>query len=126
MCEAGRILHHLKHHIENSRNTIVIAGYQAEGTLGRRLVEHHPEVRILGQMRKVRAEIVVFNGLSAHADHPEILEMFRPLRGNPTKIRLVHGEAFRSEALADGLRQLGFADVAVPEVGDIISIGGPD
>jgi metallo-beta-lactamase family protein len=118
MCEAGRILHHLKHHIEDRRNTIIIAGYQAEGTLGRRLVDRHAEVRILGQTKQVRAEIVVLNGLSAHADHPEILRLFQPLLTTAPKIRLVHGETYRSEALASGLKQMGFADVAVPEVGD--------
>ncbi|HEY1378757.1 MAG TPA: MBL fold metallo-hydrolase, partial [Gemmataceae bacterium] len=69
MCESGRILHHLKHTIENPANTILIAGFQAEGTLGRRLVERRPEVRILGRMFAVKAEIIVLNGLSSHADH---------------------------------------------------------
>ncbi|MCX7699616.1 MAG: MBL fold metallo-hydrolase [Gemmataceae bacterium] len=118
MCEAGRILHHLKHHIEDKRNTVLIAGYQAEGTLGRRLVERYQEVRILGQTRQVRAEIVVLNGLSAHVDHPELLAMLQPLVERNPKIRLVHGESPRGEALAEGLRSVGFTDVAVPQVGD--------
>ena len=69
MCEAGRILHHLKHNIEDPRSTILIAGYQAPDTLGRRLVERRPEVRILGRTLALKAEVVVLNGLSSHADH---------------------------------------------------------
>ena len=64
MCEAGRILHHLKHHIEDPRSTILIAGWQAPDTLGRRLVERRPEVRILGRTFALRAAVVVLNGLS--------------------------------------------------------------
>jgi metallo-beta-lactamase family protein len=122
MCEAGRILHHLKHHIEDPRSTILIAGYQAEGTLGRRLVERRSEVRILGQTFAVRAEIVVLNGLSSHADHADLLRSLTPLAGAARHVRLVHGDLDRAEALATGLRGAGFADVAVPERGDRIAL----
>src|SRR4029077_5164122 len=64
MCEAGRILHHLKHNIEDPRATILIVGYQAADTLGRRLVDRRPEVRILGRTFALKAEVVVLNGLS--------------------------------------------------------------
>ena len=73
MCEAGRVLHHLKHNIEDPRSTILIAGYQAPDTLGRRLVERRPEVRILGRAFALKAEVVVLNGLSSHADHGGLL-----------------------------------------------------
>jgi metallo-beta-lactamase family protein len=73
MCEAGRILHHLKHNIEDARNTVLIVGFQAPETLGRRLVEKKPEVRILGRTYKVRAEVVAANGFSSHADHSDFL-----------------------------------------------------
>src|SRR5437016_2606996 len=73
MCEGGRVLHHLKHNIEDSRSTILIAGYQAPDTLGRRLVERRPEVRILGRTWAVKAEVVVLNGLSSHADHGDLV-----------------------------------------------------
>src|SRR5262249_4372494 len=79
MCEAGRILHHLKHNLEDRRNTVLIAGYQAEGTLGRRLVERRPEVRILGRTVRLQAEVVVLNGLSSHADHNDLLRALGPL-----------------------------------------------
>jgi metallo-beta-lactamase family protein len=122
MCEAGRILHHLKHNLGDPRNTILIAGYQAEHTLGRRLVERRPEVRVLGQTCPVKAEIVVLNGLSSHADHPELLRMIGPLAGTVQKVRLVHGEPARAEALAEGLRGIGFADVAIPDRGDQVLV----
>src|SRR4029077_656143 len=79
MCEAGRILHHLKHNIEDPRSTILIVGYQAESTLGRRLVERRPEVRFRGQMGPLKAEVVVLNGLSSHADHPGLIRSLGPL-----------------------------------------------
>lgn len=122
MCEAGRILHHLKNNIEDPRCTILIAGYQADGTLGRRIVERRPEVRILGRMYSLKAEVVVLNGLSSHADQPELLQSIRPLLGTTQRIRLVHGEADRAEALAEALRGVGFADVAAPERGDSVPI----
>jgi metallo-beta-lactamase family protein len=118
MCEAGRILHHLKHHIEDPRSTILIAGYQAEGTLGRRLVERRPEVRILGRVFPVRAEIVVLNGLSSHADHADLMRSLTPLASTARHVRLVHGDPDRGEALAADLRTAGFADVAVPDRGE--------
>jgi metallo-beta-lactamase family protein len=118
MCEAGRILHHLKHNIEDQRNTVLIVGYQAEHTLGRRLVERRPEVRILGRTYAVRADVVVLNGLSSHADHGELLRSLGPLRGVAHRVRLVHGEPARAAALAEGLRSAGFADVATPDRGE--------
>jgi metallo-beta-lactamase family protein len=118
MCESGRILHHLKHHIEDSRTTVLIVGFQAPDTLGRRLVEHRPEVRILGRMLTVKAEVVVLNGLSCHADHGDLMKSLGPLVGRAQKVRLVHGEPDRATALAEGLRSAGFADVAIPDRGD--------
>jgi metallo-beta-lactamase family protein len=123
MCEAGRILHHLKHNLDDPRNTILIAGFQAEHTLGRRLVERRPEVRVLGRECPVRAEIVVLNGLSSHADHADFLRMLGPLAATTQKVRLVHGEADRATALAEGLRALGFQDVGIPERGEQVVIG---
>src|SRR5262249_26070930 len=99
MCEAGRILPHLKHNIEDPRSMILIIGYQAEGTLGRRLVERQPEVRILGQTFTLKAEVVVLNGLSSHADHGGLLHSLGPLAGTAHRVRLVHGEPDRASAL---------------------------
>jgi metallo-beta-lactamase family protein len=126
MCEAGRILHHLKHNIEDPRNTVLIVGYQAANTLGRRLVEHQPEVRILGRVVPVKAEVVVLNGLSSHADHPELLRSLGPLAGSTRHVRLVHGEPERAAALAEALRAAGFKDVAVPDRGEVVTVGRPE
>jgi metallo-beta-lactamase family protein len=122
MCEAGRVLHHLRHNIEDPRCTILIAGYQAAETLGRRLVERRPEVRILGRLLSVKAEVVVLNGLSSHADHGDLMRSLQPLAGTAQRVRLVHGEMERSEALATALRGAGFSDVAIPDRGETVTI----
>jgi len=102
MCEAGRILHHLKHTIEDERNTVVIIGYQAEGTLGRRLVEGVPEVRIFGDIHPVRAHVRVLNGFSAHADHPALVKQAASCVAKQG-IAIVHADLERAEALRAGL-----------------------
>jgi metallo-beta-lactamase family protein len=122
MCEAGRVLHHLKHNIEDPRATILIVGFQAPDTLGRRLVERRPQVRILGRTFTPKAEVVVLNGLSSHADHGGLLRALGPLAGTARRVRLVHGEPERAAALADGLRAAGFADVTVPERGEGVTV----
>jgi metallo-beta-lactamase family protein len=122
MCEAGRILHHLKHNIEDPRSTILIAGFQAPDTLGRRLVERRPQVHILGRTCTLKAEVVVLNGLSSHADHGGLLRSLGPLIGTVQRVRLVHGEPERAEALAEGLRAAGFQDVAIPDRGESVVI----
>jgi metallo-beta-lactamase family protein len=123
MCEAGRILHHLKHNIEDERNTVLIVGYQAPETLGHRLVTRQPEVRILDRRYKVRAEVVVANGFSSHADHEDLMTYLGPLAGRTKKVRLVHGEPEHAAALAAALREKGMADVAVPERGEMVEVG---
>src|SRR5262249_35638563 len=120
MCEAGRILHHLKHNIGDARNTVLIVGYQAADTLGRRLVEPRPEVRIRGRPLPGKAEVVVLNGLPSHADHDDLVRSLSPLVGTASRVRLVHGEPERAAALAEGLRAAGFADVAIPERGEAV------
>jgi metallo-beta-lactamase family protein len=100
----------------------LIAGFQAPDTLGRRLVERRPEVRILGRSFALKAEVVVLNGLSSHADHDGLLRSLAPLASGAPRVRLVHGELPRATALADGLRAVGFADVAIPERGDTVPI----
>jgi metallo-beta-lactamase family protein len=122
MCEAGRILHHLRHNVEDGRNTVLIVGYQAPGTLGRRLVERRPELRILGRPVTLKAEVVVLNGLSSHADHGDLLRSLGPLAGKTRRVRLVHGEPARAEALAEGLREAGFEDVAIPDRGERVAV----
>jgi metallo-beta-lactamase family protein len=122
MCEAGRVLHHLRHNLPDPRSTVLIAGFQAKDTLGRRLVERKPEVRVLGRVVSVKAEIVVLNGLSSHADRNDLLRALGPLAGGTSRTRLVHGEPERAEALAEGLRGIGFADVAIPDRGETAEV----
>ena len=102
MCEAGRILHHLQHTVGDAKHTIVIIGYQADGTLGRKLVEHVPEVKIFGEPFLVHAKVVVLNGFSAHADHDALVAQAKSC-GAPKGIAIVHADLERAEALKAGL-----------------------
>jgi metallo-beta-lactamase family protein len=117
MCESGRILHHLRHNIEDARNTILIIGFQAPETLGRRLVEKRPEVRILNAVCQLKAEVVVMNGFSGHAGRDDLLAMLTPLADPNRKLRLVHGDPEQAEALLQTLQERGFVDIAYPERG---------
>lgn len=118
MAEAGRILHHLKNNIEDPRNTILIVGWQAPHTLGRRIVEKTPQVRIFGEEYRLKAQVAKINGFSAHADRAELLEWTGHLRRPPRQTFIVHGEPEASLALAEALREeQGFSQVHVPELG---------
>lgn len=92
MCEGGRILHHLRNGIEDPRNLILITGFQAANTLGRRLAERHPEVRIFGEPMRLRAEVSALNELSGHADQQDLVKWVRPIAPKLKRIFLVHGE----------------------------------
>lgn len=122
MCETGRILHHLKNNIEDSRNTVLIVSYQAEHTLGRRLVEKAEEVRIFGNTYRRRAEVTVINGFSAHADRGELLAWIGAIKADPDHIFLVHGDPDQSEALAEGIRDARASEVTVPERGFSVDV----
>jgi metallo-beta-lactamase family protein len=93
MCTGGRIKHHLVNNITHRRNTIMFVGYQAVGTLGRRIVDGDKEVRILGQEYPVKARVVRINGFSAHADKEELLQWLSGLKRPPRKLFVVHGES---------------------------------
>ncbi len=117
MAETGRILHHLRNRIEDPSNTILIVGWQAPDTLGRRLVEGVSPVRIFGEEYTVRARVEVINGFSGHADRSELLAWAAAISKRPRHTFLVHGEEAAALALADGLRtEAGYEDVAVPEM----------
>ena len=120
MCEGGRILHHLKALVGDPRNTVLFVGFQAQHTLGRRLVEKRPEVRVFGSMMPRRAEIVSLQGFSAHADQAELLEFAEAVRdrGHLRKIALVHGEPAAQEVLRDELLARDFPSVEIPAAGD--------
>jgi metallo-beta-lactamase family protein len=119
MAETGRVLHHLKNNIEDSRNCVLLIGYMAENTLGRRLADGAEEVKIFGEIYKRRCEIRKLDGMSAHADRSDLLDFVR--RQNPNKLKhifLVHGEPEPMTALAEGIRSIGFQNVHMPKEGD--------
>jgi len=103
MCEAGRILHHLRNNVEDSRNTVLLTGYQAENTLGRKLHDGWKSVRIFGIPEQVEAEVASLDALSAHADAGELLDWMKPMTGTLKKVFLVHGEPEQSRALAEAI-----------------------
>jgi metallo-beta-lactamase family protein len=123
MAESGRILHHLRNSIEDSRNTILIVGYNAPYTLGRRLVEKEKKVKIFGEEHKVKAEVVVMNSFSAHADRKETLEFFDSFyRKKLKRIYLVHGDYDQQLKLQAGLESAGFTNINIPDRGDTFEI----
>ena len=123
MAEAGRIQHHLKNNIEDPNNTIIIVGWMAPNTLGHRLVERLPMVKIFGREYRRRAEVVTLNGFSGHADQPDLLDWVKGFRERPEKIFVVHGEPEGSEALAARLRNdLGYKNVIIPALGRTVEI----
>ncbi len=116
MCEAGRIVHHLNNSVEDPRNTVMIVGYQAEHTLGRKIVERNPEISIFGEVKRLACEVAVMNSFSAHADTKELLEYLSPFGASDLKqIFLVHGDLPRAEALATALTGAGFSPPEIPE-----------
>jgi len=119
MCEAGRVVHHLRHNLEDARAAVALAGFQAEGTLGRRLLEGRETVRILGREVAVRAEIIGLTGFSSHADHEQLLADLAPLREKARGLRLVHGEPGPATQLAQALNDAGFADVGIASPGEV-------
>ena len=108
MCEGGRVVHHLAHNIENPKNTILIVGFQAEHTLGRKIVEKQPEVNIFGDVYQLNAEVVVLNSFSAHAGQDELVEYIAAAdQTQLKKLFLVHGELPQIEKLSAKLKETG-------------------
>lgn len=121
MCEAGRILHHLANHIHDPKAVIAFTGYQAKHTLGRKILEGESPVKIFGNYFDVRAEVVVFNELSAHADQNGLLEFARESRA--PKIALVHTEEMQSQAFLEVMHEkLPNVEVQVPVDGDFMEV----
>lgn len=112
MCEAGRVLYHLANEIGNERNTILIVGYMAENTLGRKIRDGEKEVKILGDMYHVNAKVEQINAFSAHADYTEMTDWLKTIDTSRLKnIFLVHGEKEAQEFFTDYLHQNGFPNV---------------
>ncbi|HUK19819.1 MAG TPA: MBL fold metallo-hydrolase RNA specificity domain-containing protein, partial [Bryobacteraceae bacterium] len=123
MCEQGRILHHLWNNIEDPRNTILITGFQAADTLGRKLIEKWPEVRVFGEPKRVRAEISSLDELSGHADQRELLDWIRPLAPTLRRVFLVHGEPQQSQTLAKLLDSQYGLEAVIPHPGESFELG---
>ncbi|HJR70734.1 MAG TPA: MBL fold metallo-hydrolase [Gammaproteobacteria bacterium] len=121
MCSGGRILHHLKHNLWRPECHVIMVGFQAEGTLGRRLVDGVERVRLWGETIKVEAKIHTVGGLSAHADQAGLLEWYGGFANRPP-VCLVHGEPGAQQALAAELRARRHADVSIPARGEVMSL----
>ena len=124
MCESGRILHHLKAGIGSPDNTVMIVGWQAQHTLGRRLVEGRMRVRIFGVERERRCDVKVLNGFSAHADRDGLVAFAEAVRdaGPLRRVALVHGDPEPQKALKEALEERGFPDVRIPAFRDAIRV----
>jgi len=118
MCEAGRILHHLKNGIEDPRNLVLITGYQAANTLGRKIVDRLPEVNIFGEPMRLRAEVDSIGELSGHADQNELLAWMEPTVKSLKKVFLVHGEPLAQAALKEEIEKHYGLEVVCPKRGD--------
>ena len=118
MCTAGRIRHHLKHNLWKANNSIVFVGFQAEGTLGRRLLDGVNNVKILGEEIKVEAEIHDLEGFSGHADQTILMKWLNNFKNKPKKIFVVHGEKESSNEFAKMIKTELGVDVIVPNLGD--------
>jgi metallo-beta-lactamase family protein len=133
MCEAGRILHHLRHKIHDSKNTILIVGYMAQHTLGRRILEQGeayevsgrkgkaPLLRFMNKEYPLKARVVKLGGFSAHADKNEMRRLLQESNLKIKRIALIHGEEEQSLSFADDLKKDGFA-VVVPRKGETITL----
>ncbi len=123
MAESGRIVHHLLHGASDPRNTILIVGFQAEHTLGRRIVEKRQTIRVFGDDIPLRANVEVLNGYSAHGDRVELLRWIEGVKAKSpalTKVHLVHGEPEVQDVFGNELRIRGM-DVSIPERGSVAS-----
>lgn len=123
MCTAGRVKHHLKHHISNPDNIILFVGYQAQHTLGRHIQSGTSPVRIFGGWYDVNAEVQTVEGFSAHADLDELLEWYDSLGGVKEKTFIVHGDEAASLAFAAKLRDRSSTPVEVPHLNDVYELG---
>ena len=126
MCTAGRIKHHLKHNLWRKESSIVFVGYQAEGTLGRRIKDGAKEVRIFGEEIEVNAQIHVLEGFSGHADQLELVQWIKNFEKKPKKVFLVHGEPEATAALSDLIESEVGLGTIIPELGDNFVLRGTE
>jgi metallo-beta-lactamase family protein len=118
MVTGGRILHHLKRTLPDPRNTVLLIGYQAEGTRGKTIQEKRETVTIHGQKIPINAQVEMIDGFSGHADYFEMLAWLMPFNKPPKEVFLVHGEANASQALAQHIKDQYGWKVTIPQLGD--------
>jgi metallo-beta-lactamase family protein len=123
MCDGGKILQHLRRHVDDPRCSLVLVSYQAPHSLGAQLLETNPTVRFHGRNWNKWIEVIELNGFSGHADQNDFLALLGPAAGKTGRVRLVHGEPKQAEALANCLLEHGFKDVAAPHREDTVSVG---
>jgi metallo-beta-lactamase family protein len=123
MCDGGRIMQHLRQHVDDPRSSVMLVSYQAPQSLGAQLLEKRPTVRFHGRTWNKWAEVVRIEGFSGHADQNDFEALLGPAAEQTGKVRLVHGEPEQADALAERLRLLGFADVDVPAREETVSVG---
>ena len=122
MCEGGRVLHHLRNNIEKESTTVLLVGYQAEGTLGRRLQDGSPKVKIFGLEHDVWANVETMHSFSSHADKNDLLAFIKAMKPAPKKIFLVHGDPKAREALGSALSADGINAVVCPQLGESFTL----
>ncbi len=122
MCESGRILHHLKNNIEDERNTVVVVGFMAQHTLGRRIVERREELKIYGRAYRLLAKVEVLNGFSAHADAAEFRRLYAPIAPKLRGAFVVHGEDRQPIAMQELLDSLGCHKSQTPQAGQHVTL----
>lgn len=122
MCNAGRIKHHLRHSLPRRECSVLITGFQAQGTLGRRLVDGARRVSIFGEEIPVRASVHTLGGFSAHADQPALLAWAAGFERPPQQTFVVHGEESAALAFADRLRSDRGWEVTVPALGQTFKL----
>lgn len=122
MAESGRILHHLINNIENPLNTILIVGWQAENTLGRKIHDKLPRVSIFGEPYELKAQVEVFDEFSAHADKNDLINWIKQGKNRWKEVFIVHGEPESSQALAEAIKEIGIKNVFVPKLGESYSL----
>ena len=118
-CENGRILHHLKNNIENPYNTVIFVGYMPKNTLGRKILEKNPMVNIFGRPYQLRAEVILIDAFSAHADKNFLLKFVKESRGKLKKVFVVHGDPEQSEELRKKIKSLNIK-VVLPKKNDSV------
>ena len=122
MCNAGRILHHLKHSLWRPGTHVLIVGYQSHGSLGRRLVDGEKVVSIHGEKVAVRAEVHTLGGFSAHAGQKDLLSWLEPMTATKPNVVLTHGEESARAGLAKAIRERHGIHCVLPVLGDVIDI----